>query len=765
MTVRRALVLALLAAVLAAVDLARPLPQTWFAPRGSRVVRDRDGVVLAERRTPERGRETWTPVAGVAPHVVDALVASEDRRLGRHPGVDPVAVVRAAWASLRAGRVVQGGSTLAQQTARILAGRPPGLLGKAVEAWRAVRLTAHLDRDALVETYLNRAYFGQGATGIDAAARTTFDESPASLSVAEAALLVGLLPAPERLHPRVDLAAATRARDRVLDRMVATGRLDPGAADEARAEPVELRSRSREGLAPHLVVRVLDEAPAALEIRTTLDRDLQREVEALVARQLRALEGRSVDHAAVLVVHVPTSEVLAYVGSGGFDRPAGQVDGARAARSPGSAVKPFVYALAVEQGWRPSDVLHDVERRYATTHGTWVPENYTRRHLGPVSLREALASSLNVPTVALLEQVGVDEVQRRLAPLGFDWDGPATRYGLGLGLGDAEVSLWDLTAAYAGLARGGLWMPLRVRSDAPASEPVRFLDPGVAAVIADVLADPVARAPGFGRDGPLERPYRASAKTGTSTGYRDNWTVGFAGEFAVGVWVGNFDGRPMGDVTGVTGAAPLWAAVMDRVTGARVPAQDPPPGYERRAACALSGGSPGPRCPEHVADWVAAGSADRAPCAWHLDGCRVAWPPELAAWAADHDRTPSFPGPSPGMASAGCPSVGPAGIAWPVAGTVVYVDPRIPREAQRLPLRAAAPAGARSATWTVDGEPVATAVDPAAPALWQPRSAGLHVVALEVDGRPAGTVAVDVRGHPSVGGSAPRSPRDPSSPR
>lgn len=734
---RAAGILAVAVAILGglAADLVRPLPSAWFAPVESRRVLDRTGGILAVRRVPERGHETWVALEQVAPHVVDALIATEDHRFADHHGVDPIGIGRALWAGIGAGRWVQGGSTLTQQTARLLAGRPRGLPGKVVEAWRAVKLEQHLTKREILVWYLNRVGFGRGTVGIEAAAREVFDESAATLSVAEGALLVGLLPAPERLHPRVDLPAAVRARDRVLGRMVATGRLSVADAERARAEPVQLRRALPEGLAPHLVARLLDANPEQAVFRTPIDPALQRDVEDRVRRQIATLHGLEVDHAAVVVVDVPTGEVLAYVGSAGWDRSDGQVDGVRAPRSPGSALKPFVYALALERGWRPADVVYDVPRRYTTRAGSWVPENYSRTFRGPLRLREALATSANVPAVRLLDEIGPSTFHSRLQAIGFALPEPTAHYGLGLALGDAEVTLEALTAAYAGLARGGRWRPLRTTTDGPVAADVSFVDPGVAAVIGDILSDPLARGATFGRFGPLERPYPAAVKTGTSTGYRDNWTVGYTDRFAVGVWVGNFDGRPMGDVTGVTGAGPLWASVMDRVTAGRGAALAAPVGWSRRSACALSGAIPGPYCTHVVEDWVPEREPDRPTCTWHTAACRVDWPPELASWAHDH-----------GEVEPGCPGGDRVSIAYPADGTVLYVDPRMPADHQRIPLRAEAAAGTRI-DWAVDGQWVA-ASNAGEPVLWRPGTAGAHEIVASVGSRPADTVRIEVRGNP-----------------
>lgn len=730
---------ALLALILGAgalvVGVLLPLPPAWFAPVESRRVEDRRGRVLAERVVPERGRQVWVELDEVAPHVLQALVASEDHRFGHHPGVDPVGLVRAAAANLRAGRVVEGGSTLHQQTARLLAPRPPGWWGKGVEAWRAVRLWAHLSDAEVLTWYLNRAYFGRGSYGIAAAARRTFDEAPGALSLSEAATLVGLLPAPSRLHPAVDAEASRAARDRVLDRMERYGALDPLEASRARAEPIELRAPRVDDLAPQFVARVLADDPGQAVVTTTLDLDLQRRVTALAQGQVASLAGRDVTQAAVLVVSLPDLQVRAWVGAADASAADGQVDGVTARRSPGSTLKPLLYAAAFDEGLAPSDVLFDVESRYATTHGAWTPENYDRRFAGPVSARTALASSLNVPAVRVLERLGVASFQGRLEAVGFRARRTATSLGLGLSLGDLEVSLLELASAYAALATDGRVRPLVFVPGSGTPAPgVPLVTPRSAALVTDILADPSARAPGFGRWGPLERPYPAAAKTGTSTGFRDNWAVGYTRSWLVAVWVGNFDGRPMSEVSGVTGAAPLWAQVLDLVETDAEPFSDPP-GSERREVCTLSGGAPGPSCPR-ATDWFPAGRGP-APCAWHVAGCGVAWPAELAGWARDEGL--------PACALAGGGSEGLA-VRWPDEGAVVWIDPRLPAEEQQLPLSAVGPSGA-SFRWRVDGQDVGDGqVGVRFP--WTSTGPGEHVVEIVVDGAPVGRRTVVVRGGP-----------------
>ncbi|MFT4622771.1 MAG: penicillin-binding protein 1C, partial [Myxococcota bacterium] len=712
--------------VVVAVALAQPLPEAWFAPVATRRVVDRHGETVAERRLPSAGHQSWVELEAVAPTVVDALLASEDDRFTLHPGIDPIAVARAAWANLRAGEVVEGGSTLTQQTARLIGGRGRGWSGKLGEAWRAVRIELHLSKREVLTWYLNRASFGAGAVGIEAAAETYFDETAAGLSVAESATLIGLLPAPEARNPWRGTGPAMAARDRVLARMVATGRLTAADAALARDEPLQLRPRAPERVAPHAVERLLRTEGA--EVPATLDLRLQRAVEGLVGRHLAELKRHAVDHAAVLVLDGATGDVLAAVGSGDWTAADGQVDGTRAPRSSGSTLKPFLYALALEGDLRPGEVLPDTARSYSTTHGAWWPENYSERFHGPVRARVALGSSLNVPAVVLADRVGVANLHQRLQALGFGHlERRPAEYGLGLAIGGGEVTLEELTAAFATLLRGGAWLPARWRTDVPIPVPMPVFAPEVAALTVDMLADPMARLAGFGRYGSLQRAYPAAVKTGTSTGYRDNWTVGGTAAVTVGVWVGNFDGRPMQDVSGVTGAGPLWAAVLDAATGRRGRSLSTEVGVPE-TLCALSGLAAGPHCPHSVADRRLAHHPPPASCDWHYPDCSVAWPVEYADWAAQSGVV---------AARRGCARPGQARIAAPSDGAVFWIDADRPAERQRIPLRAAAPPGTRVAEWTVDGAPVAE-VGPPFEWLWTPGTTGAHEIRLRVDGEGAG---------------------------
>lgn len=695
-------------AVAAAVAFAlRPIPPELLRPeRGWRVV-DREGGVLAEAGAREPVIERWSA------DLAAATIAAEDHRFALHPGIDPVGIARAAWVDLRAGAPVQGGSTITQQLARAVAPRAPGLLGKLGEALLAVRIEAWTTKREVLAAYLEQVFYGHGATGADVAARTFFDRGIESLSLAQAATLAALPRKPSALDPYRFPLRAREARDRVLDRMLRHGMVDPGRAELARAEPLVVVPPRVESAAPHFVRRVLGDGRDT--IATTLDRALQADVEAIVRAQLASLQGRGVDHAAVIVADTRTREVLAYVGSGSWAAPDGQVDGAMSPRSPGSALKPFLYALAVERGRSMADVVADVPGSWTTTHGRWSPANYAGDARGPVLLGRALGESLNIPAVRLLEEVGVDAMLGRLRDLGITTlQRTSSQLGLGLVLGGGEIRLDQLVAAYAALGDGGRFAELRFTRAEPLRRR-RAISREAAFVIADVLDRADARAGAFGSESVLEPPFPAATKTGTSTGWRDNWALGVTPDVTVGAWVGNFDGRPMLDVSGVTGAGPILAAALERATRDRSRRGFAPPStLEARAVCAMSGGAPAARCPGTVEAWLPRGQA-RAPCGWHGDGERVA-----VLGGADG-----------------------VSVAYPSDGAVFWLDAGIPVEDQAIALRATAPAGG-VARWEVDGAVVAE-VGVADAARWVPRT-GEHRVRVTVDGERSREVVVRVGG-------------------
>lgn len=623
------LLLAALAApwlVLGVLAALTPLPPELRDARHAPSTRllDRHGALLRHVRSGDGQLGLPLSLAEMGPLLPQALIAAEDRRFYWHPGVDPLAVARAALSNITSGRIVSGASTITQQLARTLVPRPRTLRGKVSEMALALRIEASLSKEQILEEYLNRAPFGPQLRGVEGSARSYFDKPARALSLAEAALIAGLPQGPTLRDPRRAPARALARRDEVLTRMASAGMVTEEQARRAKAEPLSLTSYRPGYPAPHLTQSLLSGAllratgvaePASRPsvIETTIEPALQRETETQVAQIVNQLATQSVTAAAAVVLDNASGEILAYVGSPGVSsqHKLGSNDGVLARRQPGSSLKPFVYELAMERrGWSVAELLPDIDLRLPAAQGEFRPGNYDGRFHGPVRLREALANSYNVPAVWTASVLGPTLVLDRLRAIGFaSLDQPAEYYGAAIALGDGEVTLLELAAAYATLARGGSYLtPSAVRSlDTPQGgrvaprrpEPVQLLDAAAVALITDVLSDPKARLSSFGEQTALDLPFPTAAKTGTSKGYRDNITVGYTHEITVAVWVGNFDGSPMQGVSGITGAGPLFRAIMSAAMVGRTPAPliDPAVHLVEAEVCALSGRRPSPACP------------------------------------------------------------------------------------------------------------------------------------------------------------------------
>ncbi len=604
--------------VVAACFRALPSALSASQARTTVLVLDRDGRLLREVAIGNGAAENPVRLSELSPWVVPALVAAEDSRFFQHPGVDPLSVMRALGQWALSGRIVSGASTLTQQLARTLEPRPRSARGKLSEMALALRIEASLSKTRILEEYLSRVEFGPNLIGIDAASRHYFGKSSAALDLAEAAALVSMPRGPSLYDPRRRPQLLERRRLRVLERLEGLGLASHAEIARAELTPIRVSAASSAQGAEHLsfalAARYGSEAGQRTRaLRTTLDAELQRAAERVAAAALPGLAAHGGDAMSLLVLDNQTSEVLAYVGSPAyFDvRNQGANDGVVAKRQPGSALKPFVYAAAIEAlGYGPATLLSDVPRDYQVPSGNFAPRDYDQHFRGPVLLRQALGSSLNMPALEVAARLGPPRLLEMLKRFGFaSLDRDAAHYGVGLALGDGEVTLLELGAAYAALARGGELLPARVllsRSVA-GSEPTalapapgrRVLRPEFAALLSDLLSDDAARSAGFGRDSVLNLPFPVAAKTGTSKGYRDNWAVGYTHEVTVAVWVGNFDGTPLRDASGVTAAGPAFHELMLTAMRGRTPA----PLFDASAltdadVCTLSGKLPGPAC-EH----------------------------------------------------------------------------------------------------------------------------------------------------------------------
>ncbi len=549
-------------------------PAPDLAPAAtSTLVLDRHGHLLRAFTVADGRWRLPIDLADLDPTYVSMLLAWEDRRFYEHNGVDPLALGRAGWQLIEEGRIVSGASTLTMQLARLVTGtntRAPG--GKLHQALTALALERRHDKAAILTAYLTLAPYGGNLEGVRAASLAWLGHEPKRLTPAEAALLVALPQAPEARRPDRDPRASREARDRVLDRALAARIIDAEAASTARATPVPTGRRPFPLLAPHLAQRLARGQPTGSRIATTLDRGLQGRLEQFAGERAAALgqtQGPGLS-LAILAADHNSGEVLASVGSAGlFDAEGdGYIDMTRALRSPGSTLKPLIYGLAFEAGiTHPEGLIEDTP----TGFGGYVPGNFDRRFQGTVSIRRALQLSLNVPAVKLLEAVGPVRLVARLRRAGANPVLPdLSPPGLAIGLGGVGVSLADLVAVYAAIARGGAPIAL-LETLGPRHEPgaMPVLEARAAWTVADVLAG--ASAPGNAAPGSL------AFKTGTSYGYRDAWAIGFDGRHVAGVWIGRPDGAPVPGLAGIEAAAPILVDVFARL-GPPSPLPPPPPG-------------------------------------------------------------------------------------------------------------------------------------------------------------------------------------------
>ena len=664
------------------------------APPGSVTYTDRNGRVLGTLLGAASSHAVAVPLRSVSPEFLNAIVAAEDARFWRHGAIDVFALARAARELAIFGEARSGGSTIEMQLARLIGGDADGgkIRNKLAQIALAQRIAVASSKPAILEAYVNRVPMGGNVYGVEAAARTYFGEPASDLDLAQASLLAAIPNDPSRLTEAGDWPAL-RARQRfVLRRMVALGEVNHAGADRAFAETLRVR-RHDDGVADAAHALFFLSRPNAREagrVRTTIDLSLQRFVQAQTQDVVAALQAYHVTDGAALVVDNATGNVLAYVGSPDyFSEPIlGRNDGVQALRQPGSSLKPFTYELALERRTiRSTTILADVPAAYALPGGRlYQPADYSGRFSGPVRVRYALANSLNVPAVQVLSKLGVPKLLARLRELGFGHlDRPASYYGLGLTLGSGEVSLWELVQAYSTLARGGEFLPLAL--DGASQRPRAIGKPEYWALIADMLADPHARAKSFGVGSVLQMPFPAAVKTGTSSDFRDTWTVGFTRDYTVGTWVGNFDGSAMHGVSGVTGAGPLWNRIMLHLyeRSDDPPAFDAPLGFVRAAICATTGHAPtrGDGCPAVVKEWVA--PADLAAVERPAPAGGTAYDP----WLALH----------PGRAA------GSLRIVFPHDGDVFVrgAQDALQRREEQLALRAV---GARAVRWSVDGSPL-----------------------------------------------------------
>lgn len=600
---------------------------------------DRDGALLWETFSPDAGRRTVVHYEDLPEHLVQAAVATEDGTFFSNQGVSILAIVRAAVQDVAAGEIVSGASTITQQLVKKLYLSTEQTFSRKIkEAILSIEITRRYSKPEILALYLNEVYLGNHAYGIGSAAEVYFGKHVSSLTLAESAMLIGLIQSPAGYDPYSNPTAATGRRGVVLDLMVADGYITRAEAAEAKAAPLELRPRGFELRAPHMVMYVLGELERmysteelynrGLLVYTTLDLDLQRQAEATITERMPTLEGRGATNAALIAIDPRTGDVLAMVGSADYDDDAiaGNVNVARSPRQPGSTIKPFLYLAAMENGWTPATMVMDVYQEFPPSYQ---PVNHDDKEWGPISVRIALACSRNVPAVSTLQQIGLPALLDVTSRVGIASYQEAD-YGLSMALGAYETTLLEITSAYGVLANEGRRVEPRVilRIETQEGEtlqpavdavPSQVVDPRLAYLITDILADEEARARTFGWNSNLNLPFPSAAKTGTTNDYRDGWIVGYTPELVTGVWVGNHDGHPMDQLSGAQGAGSIWRPFMEgALASSSHPLFQQPEGVVSASVCPISGMLPGPDCPAPVTELFAADHAPQRECSVHI---------------------------------------------------------------------------------------------------------------------------------------------------
>jgi len=738
------------------------LPSIADIPQGlnqpSVKITDRSGRLLYEILPSEGGRNAALSAENLPQCMKDATVAVEDKTFYQNPGVDIAGIIRAVWINLQGGETLSGGSTITQQVARtlLLADEKSErtLRRKLREAVLAWQLTRAYSKDEILALYLNQIYYGGMAYGIEAASQTYFGKPAADLLLPECALLAGLPQSPGIYNPFTNPDLALERQRVVFGLLEKNGFITPAQRVEAEAAPLSYNPAPYPIEAPHFVWMVKNQLDDLFEVgrlnpdqslvvRTTLDLDMQNLAEEIIRRRIDEFKpqagevNRNVNNAALVALHPQTGEILALVGSADyFDASIfGALNMATAPRQSGSAFKPIIYAAALDpnqlQPMTAATTLLDVAQTFATQDGQpYTPHNYDDREHGFVTVREALASSLNVPAVLTLQTVGIERAVALANRLGISLDEPR-KYDLSLALGGGQMSLLELARAVSALANEGKYTGTAILLDVrdadgkvlyqPAKTPAQqIIDPRVAWLISDILSDDRARQTGFGLNSVLKIDRTAAVKTGTTTNFHDNWTIGYTPDLLVGVWVGNSNYEAMHEVTGLTGAAPIWAEVMRSVLqGHPDQAFAQPDGLIQLEVCALSGLLPTPACPHTQTEWFIAGTQPTAPDTFYQFSATGEVVLNLPLAARDWARSNGLPllvdaGDSGGLI-----------LTSPTDNATYKITPDLSLTAQQLALSTRTALDFAQVTFFVDGSPLEITSSPPHQTWWT-LSVGTH---------------------------------------
>jgi penicillin-binding protein 1C len=741
-----------------------PLPVRHFHKPHAQFIYGRDGKLLTAFASSDHFWRKPVKLEQISPDLVRRVIACEDRWFYYHPGFNPVSLLAAAIENLETGKIVRGGSTITMQIARMMEPKSRTVKNKLIEILRSLQLEVHYSKNELLEIYLNLVPYGGNIEGIGAASHFYFGKKPDHLTVSETAILTAIPASPNKYRPDIDRESCRKRRDHILDLLYAREEITQLEYNCALNEEVPVRRLDRPFTAPHFCRSLASRYPGLSEITTTLDPALQLISERLSSQHLATLRNRGIHNVSVVVIDNNTGELLVQVGSPDFtdSRHSGQINGALARRSPGSALKPFVYALGFENGViTPSSRLDDIPVSY----GGYRPENYDETYHGSVSVNEALIRSLNVPAVNLTSQIGLHRYYGLLRAGGItSLRGEYYDYGLPLVLGACEVSLMELSNLYATLAREGVYRPINQIHGSDPNPPEQLLSRESCYIISTILAE--LQRPDLPTTWEFTRDLPTVAwKTGTSYGRRDAWAVGYNPKFTIGVWAGNFSGESSPYLVGAEAAAPLMLSLFRETGGSADPTWfKKPGGVGVRDVCTVSGCVPGKYCPSIRQELYIPQVSSCAICPVHrqliVDRhtghmlCRACthgkqvdsiiveeWPARLSAWLLEHGAIPHTPGHNP-LCRGVIVDDNPV-IVSPENGAVFEIQAAIPREYQKILLEASAALNARKLHWFLDKELYASA-PVGSPIFYAPRP-GRHTLMCVDDLGRSSRISFEVR--------------------
>ncbi len=758
-----------------------PLPDLFFYNNQNSTTKiyDRNGVLLYEILQPEEGKKSFIPLDQLPKHIVNATIASEDINYYEHGGVDVYSLMRAVYLNLRNQQIVSGGSTITQQLVRNILGvqQKRTYDQKLKEAIYALRLSKIYSKDEILELYFNKIYYGNISYGVESASLNYFNKHVYDLDLAESALLAGIPQSPSNYNPLTNFDRAKKRQKYVLDQMLKYNFINSQEYKDAVEEKLTFSVAKGSLIAPHFVHSVINQLEedygeekvnfGGLKVQTTLDSNYQNLAQTIAAKHVNSLSEHNVTNAAVLGIDVPTGQILTWLGSVNYfdDKIDGAVDMLLALRQPGSSVKPFNYLLSFENGYTPATTVNDIETQFSSSEGAYTPQNYDLDYHGMVRLRESLASSLNIPAVKVLDYNGVNSFREFLIHLGFDsLNESGEYYGLALTLGGAEVRLKKLAEAYLTLANYGnkheAVSILKVEDD-QGNTLYEWQKPNDNFIlgdngqqhsfqIIDILSDATARLIGFGNDSILEIGRPAAVKTGTTRNFKDNITVGFTPDFLVATWTGNADASPMYKISGIDGAAPIWADFMQAVLKDKPKTTFAvPKNMTKVEVCEISGKKPTEACQERVLEWFVKGTEPKEEDTifqkfyinitngLNYNNCKeklnanitkeevyMVFPPELSQWALSHNIPTPPQSVCPDAINADSNTIK---IIKPSNNDEFSIDVNIPLAQQKALLQVTTHPQTKEVKWFVDGKVIETSLTAPFSSFWQLQT-GVHAI-------------------------------------